>query len=69
MSSTKSSRSGSISSGRSLSGSPHATSQQKWEDDVSSEESLELVMVTEVASGSNDRIQQMALAIEELTKS
>ncbi|XP_022887726.1 uncharacterized protein LOC111403445 [Olea europaea var. sylvestris] len=69
MSSVRSSCSGSISSGRSLFGSPHATSQQKWEDDASSEESLEPVMVTEATSGSDDQIQQMALAIEKLTKS
>lgn len=67
-SSTKSSHSSSISNGMFLSGSPLATSQQWWEDDASSEELLEPVMIIKATSGFDDRIQQMALAIEKLTK-
>ncbi|KAL2481971.1 Uncharacterized protein Adt_34937 [Abeliophyllum distichum] len=57
------------SSNGSVSGSTHVTSPRKWGDYTTSEESLEPVMVTEITSDSDDRIQQMALAIEKLTKS
>ncbi|KAL2505265.1 Uncharacterized protein Adt_20886 [Abeliophyllum distichum] len=57
------------SSNGSVSGSTHVTSLRKWGDYTTSEESLEPVMVTEITPDSDDRIQQMALAIEKLTKS
>ncbi|KAL2493100.1 Uncharacterized protein Adt_28728 [Abeliophyllum distichum] len=57
------------SSNRSVSKSTHVTSPRKWGDYTTSEESLEPVMVTEMTLDSDDRIQQMALAIEKLTKS
>ncbi|KAL2533509.1 Uncharacterized protein Adt_06860 [Abeliophyllum distichum] len=57
------------SSNGSVSGSTHVTFPQKWGDYTTSEESLEPVMVTEITPDFDDRIQQMALAIEKLTKS
>ncbi|KAL2486390.1 Uncharacterized protein Adt_31146 [Abeliophyllum distichum] len=65
----KSSHSSSHSSNRSVSGSTHVTSPRKWGDYTTSEESLEPVMVTKITPDSDDQIQQMALAIEKLTKS
>ncbi|KAL2487057.1 Retrotrans gag domain-containing protein [Abeliophyllum distichum] len=65
----KSSHSSSHSSNGSVSGSTHVTSPRKWGDYTTSEESLETVMVAEMTPDSDDRIQQMALAIEKLTKS
>ncbi|KAL2480222.1 Uncharacterized protein Adt_33188 [Abeliophyllum distichum] len=66
---TKHSHSGSGSSNRSMSGSTHVTSLQKWDDYTTFEDYLELVMVIEMTPNFDDRIQQMALAIEKLTKS
>ncbi|KAL2471085.1 Uncharacterized protein Adt_39221 [Abeliophyllum distichum] len=65
----KSFHSSSHSSNGSVSGSTHVTSPRKWGDYTTSEESLEPVMVIEITPDSDNRIQQMALAIEKLTKS